>query len=180
MIIKLMDIADGDTKPFGSVRGHGVLAKLTSIFEKHPHHTTFCIDINGIEGTDSTFVRESVAAFAKQLLGISSVVILNPHQQISSNWGCGALAMDMTLIAVNRERPEYIGRPLGNSNVRVIEYVRLREEVLTSQVMKHFGTTSANASTRLKKLFAAGLLSRRQETSMSGGVEFVYAFPRIG
>jgi predicted transcriptional regulator len=46
--------------------------------------------------------------------------------------------------------------------------------VTSSHVSKHFDISAQNASGRLKKLHATGLVLGQKEVAESGGLEFVY------
>ena len=47
-------------------------------------------------------------------------------------------------------------------------------EVSTAKVVQMFGVSAHNASAKLKKLFATGLILGRKTVAESGGLEFVY------
>lgn len=56
----------------------------------------------------------------------------------------------------------------------LLDFVIAKKIVTSSHVSKHFDISAQNASGRLKKLHATGLVLGQKEVAESGGLEFVY------
>lgn len=178
MIIKLLEILDGKDHPFGNIIGRQVLNKLWDFVDAHPSEKIFEVSLEGIVATDSSFPRESVVALAKQFRGEKWFFISNMGtEDMFDNWDYGAKAKKQSLLVVFSDGTRVIGPDLKSSTVELLNYVLKQGEVSTAVVAKGLDISVQNASTRLKKLASEGLILRTEESSKTGGIEYLYTTP---
>lgn len=178
MVIKLLELTDGNSHPFGNVIGREVFGKLRDFVDSHPIDKVFEVSLEGIEATDSSFPRESVISIAKQLRGEKWFYLSNlSSMDLIDNWDYGAKAKQQSLVVYNGEH-RIIGPDLKSSTKELLDLVLTRGTVSTANVAKELKISVQNASTRLKKLLNEGLIMRVEESSQTGGIEFLYSNPK--
>lgn len=178
MVINLCEISGSD-HPFGNVIGRATFSKLIEIVDSNPGELVFDVSLEGIVATDSSFPRESVISIAKQLRGEKWFYISHiESSDLLDNWDYAAKAKKQWLIVFVSDGHKVIGPEMNSSTREMLDFVLLRKSVGTSEVAKNLGLSVQNASTRLKRLVNEGLIMRREETSPSGGKEFVYESPK--
>ena len=68
---------------------------------------------------------------------------------------------------------------LTQNDLKIISFVSGKANATPSDVAKHESVSVNNASTKLKKLFEQGYLTRSESKSSSGGIEFVYTLSHV-
>jgi DNA-binding MarR family transcriptional regulator len=63
---------------------------------------------------------------------------------------------------------------ISEANVEWLRYIGSKKGAMTYQIAKDFGISIQSASTRLKRLYATGYLTRNQLTAEAGGIEYIY------
>ena len=63
---------------------------------------------------------------------------------------------------------------LTKNDIEIINYIKDKRGVTAVDIAKRQDISMQNASTKLKRLFDQGYLIRREMSSSSGGIEFVY------
>jgi len=63
---------------------------------------------------------------------------------------------------------------ISKSAIEMFNFCRIKKGAMTREVANHFSIGITDASTRLKKLYVLGYLTRTEITSESGGIEFIY------
>src|SRR5579863_5615246 len=82
----------GRDDPWGSDEGNAVRNKLLRIVDAHPHASVVRISLAGLRRADTSFLREAVMEFARQLRGRRGVCIVDvPSEDIFEN--CDAAAI---------------------------------------------------------------------------------------
>lgn len=174
MIINLREFTKDD-HPFGNVQGKDVFYKLMKLIDSHPSCNIFGVSLDGIEATDASFPRESVIALARYYRGEKNFYLINvTDRDLVDNWAYGAVAKEQPLIIWSENGHEIIGPTMTKGAIDLIEFVLTNGSVTTSNVATSFSISIPNASTRLKKLYSAGYITRTEEAAESGGKEFIY------
>lgn len=180
MLIRLLDLTNNNSHPFGNVLGREVFKRLQCVVDENPSITSFEISLEGIVATDSSFPRESVIALAKQLRGEKWFYISHVNSlDLIDNWDYAATAKQQSLILISDEATRIIGPGASPSTKKLLDYVLNTKGVSTANVAKALDISVQNASTRLKKLANDGLIMRSETSSLTGGIEFLYSGPQI-
>ena len=174
IVVNLRSFTDSE-RPFGNIEGKSVFRKLADFVEKNPRTRIFGISLDGIEGTDASFPRESVVALAKQLRGERGIFLKDLHDRdLIDNWSYAARAKEQPLVIWDDSTFEVIGPEMNQATSTLVEYVLREGSVTTSQVAADLGLSVQNASTRLKNLVLQGYFLRIEEVADTGGIEFKY------
>lgn len=165
----------GSDHAFGNDEGSEAYVKIKKIVDGHPSCDIFAISLEGIRFTDASFPRESVISLAKALKGEKGFYLSNvPSRDLLDNWSYGATAKDQPLLVKSDSGYEVLGIKLSATVKELLDFVIAKKTVTSSHVSKHFDISAQNASGRLKKLHATGLVLGQKEVAESGGLEFVY------
>jgi len=180
MLVKLLELTQNNSHPFGNVLGREVFKKLQEVVDSHLNSKVFEISLEGIIATDSSFPRESVVSLAKLLRGEKWFYLSHIDSvDLIDNWDYAAKAKQQSLLLVSDTDVRVIGSELNSSTKDLLDFVLSRDEVSTASVAKELNISVQNASTRLKKLVNEGLILRSEETSLTGGIEFLYSPPQL-
>lgn len=180
MLVKLLDLTENNSHPFGNVLGREVFKRLQNVVDSYPSCKSFEVSLEGIVATDSSFPRESVIALAKQLRGEKWFYITHVNSlDLIDNWDYAAKAKQQSLILISDKETRVIGPEAKSSTREMLYFVLGRQRVSTATVAKALGISVQNASTRLKKLANEGLIMRFEESSPTGGIEFLYSGPQF-
>lgn len=174
--IRLLDLTNNNSLPFGNVEGKAVFRRLVEVIDAHSQPTIFEVSLAGIEATDASFPRESVIAAAKLYHDQHWFFLTDlDDRDLIDNWKYAAQAKKQPLVIWHSDSEfEVIGPEMTPSAVELLHYVLQRGKVSTNQVAADLGISVPNASTRLKKLVTEGYLLRRDDVADSGGVEYTY------
>ena len=175
-VIKLIDYTNGNDHPFGNKQGKETFRKLVDFIDSKPSVLTFGISLKNIEATDASFPRESVVSVARHYKGERGFYLLDvTDRDLIDNWSYAALAKDQPLVIWTEDNKfEFIGPLLKPAVSELLEYVYKKEIVTTSQLASDFDLSVQNASARLKKAALQGYILRSEDTSESGGIEYIY------
>tara|TARA_R110001583_G_scaffold51161_7_gene159734 strand:- start:6840 stop:7391 length:552 start_codon:yes stop_codon:yes gene_type:complete len=165
----------GSDHAFGNDEGSEAYVKIKKIIDGYPSCDVFAISLEGIRFTDASFPRESLISLAKALKGEKGFYLFNvPSRDLLDNWSYGAIAKDQPLLVKNDSGHEVLGVKLSATVKELLDFVIAKKMVTSSNVSKHFDISAQNASGRLKKLHATGLILGQKEVAESGGLEFIY------
>lgn len=179
MLVKLLELTERNDHPFGNVIGREVFKRLQRVVDAHPGTKSFEISLEGIVATDSSFPRESVIALAKQLRGEKWFYITHVSSlDVIDNWDYAAKAKQQSLILISDKETRVIGPDAKTSTKDLLDFVLSQNGVSTANVARAFDISVQNASTRLKRLVSDGLIMREEESSLTGGIEFLYSGPQ--
>ena len=171
--MRLRDFTNDD-HPFGNKQGRKTFALLSDYIDEHPADI-YEISMDGIEATDVSFPRECVVSLAKMMKGEKGLFLSGElSKDLIDNWHYAAVAKDQPLIVKLKDGYRVIGPELNAGARQLFDFIMEEGEVTTAKVVKKFGGSAQNASAKLKKLYATGLILGRKEVAESGGHEFVY------
>ncbi|MBN8431563.1 MarR family transcriptional regulator [Microbulbifer salipaludis] len=180
MLVKLLELTDNNDHPFGNILGREVFKRLQCVVDMNPLSKSFEISLEGIVATDSSFPRESVIALSKQLRGEKWFYITHVSSlDLIDNWDYAAIAKQQSLVLISDKETRVIGPDAKTSTRELLNFVLSQEGASTANVAKALGISVQNASTRLKNLTNQGLIMRREVSSPTGGIEFLYAGPQF-
>ncbi|WP_041354316.1 MarR family transcriptional regulator [Methylophaga nitratireducenticrescens] len=173
ILMRLLDFTDND-HPFGNKQGREVLLKLSDYIDEHSADI-YEVSLEGIIATDASFPRESVISLAKMYKGEKGFYLTGQFSKdLLDNWHYAAIAKEQPLILKEDNGYKVIGpKPIGGAE-ELLNFIMKEGEVSTAKVVQKFGVSAQNASAKLKKLFATGLILGRKTVAESGGLEFVY------
>jgi hypothetical protein len=178
MIVKLIDLTDGNTHPFGNIIGRQTFRRLQEFVDTHARTSFFEVSLEGIEATDSSFPRESVISLAKQFRGEKWFYLSNfSSVDLIDNWDYAAKAKLQPLLVVTTNGAQIIGPEIKGSAKELLDFVVSQNNTTTANVAKELKISVQNASTRLKRLTEEGYIIRSEETSLTGGIEYIYSAP---
>ncbi len=173
-MIKLIEFTGGNSHPFGNVQGRQTLQALLDYVDTSVERVLE-ISLEGIEATDASFPRESVISLVKQLKGEKYFFLTHfSSPDLIDNWNYAAKAKQQWLVIWQEGQPMFIGPDINASTKELLFYVLKNDSVTTAGVAKDLEISVQNASTRLKRLANEGFIIRDEESSLSGGKEFVY------
>lgn len=182
MLVKLLDLTENNSHPYGNILGRGVFNRLQDIVDTHVGSRSFEISLEGIVATDASFPRESIISLAKQLREEKWFYITHVNSlDLIDNWDYAAKAKQQSLILISDKETRIIGPNAKTSAKELLDFVLSQKEkgVSTANVAKALGISVQNASTRLKKLSNEGLIMRSEVSSLTGGIEFIYLGPQF-
>ena len=171
--MRLRDFTKND-HPFGNKQGRETLSLLSDYVDDNPSDI-YEISIEGIEATDASFPRESVISLAKLCKGEKGFYLSGSFtKDLLDNWHYAAIAKEQPLILKTDDGYSVIGPVLSKGAKELLDFIMREGEVTTSKVVQKFGGSAQNASAKLKKLYATGLILGSKAVAESGGLEFVY------
>lgn len=176
MIISFLEITGKKPLLSGNVEGKKAFHELQRITDSHPDVEVFGISLKGIQATDASFPRESVISLAKLQRGEKGYFLKDfISDDLIDNWDYAAKAKDQALIVLKGAGSyRVIGPELNAGTKELLDFVMKSGVVTTSKVAKKFDVSAQNASAKMKKLHAMGLVLGSKETAETGGLEFVY------
>lgn len=165
----------GSSSAFGNDEGREAFQKLAREIDLNPIQKVFCISLKGLTRTDASFPRESVISLAKARKGEIGIFLTDfESKDLMDNWDYGAKAKDQSIIVVKDDGIEVLGPRLSPGLMDLLNFIIEKREATTSLVAAKLGISSQNASGKLKKLLASGLLLATKEVAETGGIEFIY------
>jgi DNA-binding transcriptional ArsR family regulator len=172
-IMRLRDFTKDD-HPFGNKQGREVLSLLSDFVDNNPSDI-YEISLEGITATDASFPRESVISLAKLNRGEKGFFLSGSlTKDLLDNWHYAAIAKEQSLILKTQDGYSIIGPPPSKGSQELLDFIMKEGEVTTSKIVQKFGGSAQNASAKLKKLFASGLILGSKAVAESGGLEFIY------
>jgi hypothetical protein len=169
----LLDFTEDD-HPFGNKQGRQVLVKLSDYIDEHEAEI-YEVSLDGIVATDASFPRESVISLAKMHKGHKGFYLTgNLSKDLLDNWHYAAIAKEQPLIFKVDGGYKVIGDEPKAGAKDLLDFIMEEGEVTTAKVVRKFGGSAQNASAKLKKLYATGLIVGHKGVAESGGLEFVY------
>lgn len=173
ILLHLLEFTEND-HPFGNKQGREVLLKLSDYIDAH-EASIYEVSLEGIVATDASFPRESVISLAKMHKGQKGFYLTgNLSKDLLDNWHYAAIAKEQPLILKEDGGYRVIGPEPTAGAKELLDFIMDQDEVTTAKVVQMFGGSAQNASAKLKKLFATGLILGRKAVAESGGLEFVY------
>ena len=134
------------------------------------------ISMEGIQGVDACFVRNSIASFSKIFCKTVGIIVSNIENiDVLDNLVYGMKAKSVYLLIKNKDGSISFYSDLTSSLEPIVSFVYTKSEVTTSQVAKQFGLSTPNVSAKLKKLHTAGLLHAVRQDAATGGMEYIFS-----
>lgn len=161
---------------WGHQEGRRVHQCLLKIIEGHPDTIVFRISLDGVKRTDASFPRESVVELARRFReqkGFCLVDVADPD--LLDNWDAAAKKREQPLL-VWRSSGDFIvlGPELSEAMRLIFNVVVTQSGVTTAETAERLEQTVSNVSNKMKALFKAGYILRRERVAPSGGIEFEY------
>lgn len=176
ILIYLSEIAGPREFLSGNSLGREVFQKLISVVEPKPGSAqVYGISLKGIQATDASFPRESVASLVKMFRGEVGFYLRDfASQDLLDNWDYAAKAKEQPIIVLENKGYRVIGPKLNEGMASLLDFIMSKGRATTSMVSKEFDVSAQNASAKLKKLHGYGLILGAKEVAESGGLEYVY------
>lgn len=174
-IVKLKEFTQTG-RIYGSAKGDEVYKNLLSRILDQPRVVE--ISLEGIEGLDVCFVRNSIATITKYFCDYDMKGTYLSHienKDVLDNLIYGYHARKIPLIIRNDEGSADIYGDLSSGSKLILNYAYNKKKITTSQIMKHFDLSAPNASAKLKKLHKNGYLLAEKCDAPTGGIEYVYS-----
>lgn len=164
----------GEPNPYGTIRGKHAYEKLVNFIES-TNTQVFGISFKGIEGADSSYLRESLISVVKRFRDERTIFIEDlTDPDIIYNLKLAANAKNQPIVNWVGSNCEVLGPQPSSSNQALLDLVINNRSLTTSKASSTLDISVQNASTKLKKLFEDGYVSRTEEAAETGGKEFVY------
>lgn len=179
--IKLVELLGGN-QCLGSLSGRVLFKKLKDTIEGlivDQAATCHVIEIQlaGIERLDLTFVRESIAAITKSMLGECYLVVTEAeNQDVFDNLNHGYIAKNTYGYYLEPEQFKILGPTLSPAATQLIKAIAeiKEDEVTSSMISAAMNISVQSISGRLKRLSEIGLLAVRKGSAKTGGPELYY------
>lgn len=173
-MLRLYDLIEGETA-FGNAEGREVFQKLLSELDAQPANKVIGISLKGVKRTDASFPRESVVSLAKSRSGEKGFYLRDfTSRDLMDNWDYAATAKGIAMIVITPDGYDLIGDEISAGAKDLLDHVMKEGTVTTSKVAEIFDVSAQNASAKLKKLHAKGLVLGTKQAAESGGMEFIY------
>lgn len=160
---------------------HGVEVreKLLTEIKRHPKVDIIYLSMRGIHVVDASFSREAIIRTIKTFRGELGFCLTDiDNSEYLDNFVAGVMKLDQPIFIKLPDRIELISPfyPKGPSkgNQEVLDYVNAHNMVTATMLKSDLHLKLTNASSKLKQLLEQGYLLRKQDTAISGGVEFKY------
>lgn len=168
---ELMNRSDG----WGRAMGHEVFRKLLEHVESHPDQATFRISFKGVKRADVSFCSESVVELARRFKGSKGFCLVDVGTpDLEENLDAAARRVEQPLMIWDGQKARFLGLPVSLGNQAALAFVLERPQARAAEFAQNCGISIANASSKMKQLWATGFLMRRESAADSGGTEFVY------
>lgn len=173
--IRLRDFMQG-SDAWGHDEGREVFLKLLRTVEAYAGCQVFRISLEGVRRTDASFPRECVIELAKRFRGSKGFCLKDvENKDLLDNWDMAADKKEQPILFWNSDGSyRIIGPQPSRGNKEIFDYVLSVPYATAVSSAKALDLKLTNASTKLKMLCEQGFLLRRDETSPSGGIEYVY------
>ena len=172
--IRLRDLMDSP-HGWGRDQGRNVFQKLLRQVEANPGISVFNVSLQGVDRSDISFASETVVEIAKRYRGSKGFFLSGvADDDLLENWDAAAIRKGQPIMVFDGKNYKALGACPSQGNVGAFEYAVGKTSVTASDLAKALDFQITNASTKLKQLWEAGFLLRRQENSGTGGVEFHY------
>ncbi|MCR9261203.1 MAG: DNA-binding protein [Pseudomonadaceae bacterium] len=173
-VIELIDLI-GEDSAYGVDEGREIYQKLLSKLDGLPQHKIVGISLHGVTRTDASFPRESVVSLVKSRSGEKGFYLQGfCSADLMDNWDYAAKAKNVSLIVIEESGYKTIGAELSDGNKELLDLVMTQSSITTSSVAKALEISAQNASAKLKKLMALGLVMGSKQAADTGGMEFIY------
>lgn len=168
---KYMNSSDG----WGREQGVSVYNNMLKEVESSPEVFIFRISMENVNRIDASFPRESIMELAKRFRGKKGFCLTNiENKDIIDNLDAAANKKEQPMYIWSSNNPKIIG-PNPTSGLReILEYVLSKPFTTTHEAAQALALKITNASTKLKQLVNSGYLVRDEESSPSGGKEYIY------
>ena len=179
VVIKLREFMD-EPDGWGRVAGREVYQRLLEFVESNPGVVVFRVSMEGVRRVDISFASETLVELARRYRGVKGFCLIDLDDvDMIENWEAAATKKDQPIVLWAGDEGRVIGAEPSQGNRDALTFALNRPQVRTVEFARVTPDMSiANASTKFKQLWTQGFLLRRERTSESGGVEFVYQ--RIG
>jgi hypothetical protein len=164
---------------WGRLQGRKTCDLLKAHLQAHPE-PVIRISLAGIEQMDVSFARVAVIALARserRWRGYCLTDASNPD--LLDNWSAAAIIGEQPILTWNDELTYHILGPQPTVGLRSVLALALAVPVIRVQdAAVALNLKVPNASNKLKQLWHEGYLLRKEQSAISGGLEYEYF--RIG
>jgi len=170
-LVDLMKRPDG----WGNAQGKEVGALLEQSIQRNPSVDVFEVSFRGVERTDASFSRESVVEIVCRFRANKGIVVIDlDDDDLIENLELAADKKAQPLFLWQGDSWRLLGPAPSRGNVELLNHVMSVSETTASAAASALDLKLTNSSTKLKQLWEAGYLLRREEMAPSGGIEFIY------
>ena len=161
---------------WGREQGRQVYGKLIDFVEANPGVTIFQISLQGVKRIDFSFASETLVELARRYRSSKGFCILTPiDPDMLENFDAAAERKSQPLMIWGGDEYHIIGVKPSRGASGALSFALQRESTRAAEFISANPEISiANASMKFKQLWEQGFLLRREDTSGSGGVEYVY------
>ena len=179
MVIKFREFMD-EPEGWGRMAGREVYQRLLEFVEANPEVIVFRVSMEGVRRVDISFASETLVELARRYRGVKGFCLVDLDDvDMIENWEAAAAKKSQPIVLWAGDDGRVIGAEPSQGNRDALLFALSRPQVRAAEFTEtRRGMSIANASTKFKQLWTQGFLLRRERTSDSGGVEFVYQ--RIG
>ena len=164
---------------WGYLQGRSVRQMLQSTIAACPHETIIQISLAGMEILDVPFAREAFVLLAREEHGCRGICLTDAtNPDILANCDGAATACNMPLTTWTDHHCQILGREPSAGLTPILQYVLTHSVVRANMTTIPLRISVQNASNKLKALWQAGYILRRQMCAESGSLEYEYL--RIG
>lgn len=171
--VRFIDFS-GEANPYGTLRGKQTYEKLVDFIESSPAYI-LGISFDGLTGADSSYLRESLISVVKKFKDERSIFIQDlTDRDIIYNLKLAAEAKSQPIVNWVGSECMVLGPEPSPSNRALLDLVISNRSLTTSKASSTLDISVQNASTKLKKLFEDGYITRSEEAAETGGKEYIY------
>lgn len=167
-----MESGDG----WGREQGRLVYPKLLAFIEGRPGVMTFEVSLDDVKHVDISFVSETIVELARRYRGNKGFYLTHiRNQDMEENFDAAAERKEQPITVWYDNKAKFIGKQPSKGAVIALEFA-LKHPVtrVADFCKKHPDISASNASNKFKQLWQEGFLLRQEQTSETGGVEYVY------
>ena len=161
---------------WGRAQGRETYHKLIEYIEQNPGVMSFRISLEEVNRVDISFSSETIIEIARRYRGHKGFCFIDLNDSdMLENWEAAAERKNQPLMVWTNNNWRLIGLKPSPGNIKALEFALKKPKTRAADFVAASPDVSiSNASTKFKQLWEGGFLLRREETSESGGVEFLY------
>lgn len=160
---------------WGGPAGQSAQVRLRQHIDSRGPAALVRVSLQSVKRLDVTFAREAIIGLVQHYRGSAAFCLVDlPAGDVLENIAAAAAREALPLTIWSGDEVQIVGKFPSPGNRQALGLALARAELRAADLAAASKISVANASTKLKQLWADGFITRRQIIAPSGGTEFVY------
>jgi hypothetical protein len=173
--IRILDLTK-DTNAIGSALGKSIYKNLIAWVQQHKDQRILQFDLTGIENIDSSFIRDSILAVAKNYRCKKGFLVIGNTTDLSK-WSYAARVAEQPILVFESKNNSYHwidGSLLKFKDKDILDFVQQNEAATPREVSSKFNISLDMSNLLLKHLYEKGFLLRNFVNSPQSKYAYKY------